>query len=64
MSERPTQTITEILIEIVYNLRGCLDNIKGDTQQAELQQLKFHATWDKDLFYWHFLIRWSGFTLQ
>ena len=35
----------------MYNLRGCLDNIKGDTQQDELQQLKYHGTWCKGILF-------------
>ena len=50
-AERPAQTITGIWMEIVHNLRGSLDNIKGNMQQAVLQLLEFHATWDKGIFY-------------
>ena len=39
---------TQILCII---LRVYLDNIKGNTQRAELQQLEFHAIWDKGIFY-------------
>ena len=42
-AEKPAQTVTGIWTEIVHNVRGSLDNIKGDTQQAELQQLMFHV---------------------
>ena len=45
------ETITKIWTKIVHNLRGSLDNIKGDMQQEELKRLKFHAIWDKDIFY-------------
>ena len=54
VTERHAQTITWIWAKIVYNLRGSLDNIKGNPQQAELQRLKFHAIWDKGIFYKRF----------
>ena len=41
--ERLAQTITGIWTEIVHNVRGSLDNIKGYTQRAKLQRLKIHA---------------------
>ena len=50
VSERPAQIIYGIWTEIVHNLRGSLDNIKGNTQQAELKRLEFHAIWDRDIF--------------
>ena len=36
--------------EIVHNLRGSLDNIKGNMQLTELQWLKFHAILDRKIF--------------
>ena len=51
VTERPAQIVTGIWTEIVHNLRGSLDTIKGNTQQAVLQLLEFHATWDKGIFY-------------
>ena len=35
MTERPAQIISGIWIEIVHNLRGILDSIKGNTHQEE-----------------------------
>ena len=35
----------------MHNLKGSLDNIKGNTQRTELQTLEFYAIWDKGLFY-------------
>ena len=55
MTERPAQIICEIWTEIVHNLRGCLDNIKSNMQQAELKRLEFHAIWDEGIFY-----RWNS----
>ena len=49
--ERPTQIISGIWIEIVHNLRGLLDSIKGNTHQADLKRLEFHAIWDIGIFY-------------
>ena len=43
VTERPTQIISGIWIEIVHNLRGLLDSIKGNTHQVELKRLEFHA---------------------
>ena len=40
-----------IWTKIVHNLRGSLDNIKGNMQQAELKLLDFNAIWDKGIFY-------------
>ena len=40
-----------IWIEIVHNLRGFLDSIKGNTHQAELKRLEFRAIWDIGIFY-------------
>ena len=37
--ERPTQIIIGNWTKIVHNLRGCLDNIKGNMQQIKLQIL-------------------------
>ena len=49
--ERPTQVIFGIWIEIVHNLKGSLDNIKGNMQAAELKLLEFHAIWDKEIYF-------------
>ena len=43
--ERPAQIISGIWIEIVHNLKGLLDSIKGNTHQAELKHVEFHAIW-------------------
>ena len=43
VTERPAQIISGIWIEVVHNLIGLLDNIKGNTHQAELNLLEFHA---------------------
>ena len=51
MIARPAQIISENWIEIVHNLKDFLDSIKGNTQQAELKQLEFHAIWDINRFY-------------
>ena len=45
------QIISEIWIEIVHNLKGLLDSIKGNKHQAELKHLEFHAIWDIGIFY-------------
>ena len=45
--------ISGIWTKIVHNLRGLLDSIKGNTQQAELKGLEFHAIWDIGIFYRH-----------
>ena len=45
--ERSTHTIVGIWTKIVITLRTSLGNIKGDTQHAKLQLLKFHAKRDK-----------------
>ena len=37
VTERPAQIIYGIWTEIVHNLRGLLDSIKGNMQQAELK---------------------------
>ena len=39
------QIIFGIWIEIVHNLKGLLDTIKGNTHQAELKHVEFHAIW-------------------
>ena len=58
MIERPTQTFNiGIYIEIVLNLRGSLYNINGQTQEAELECLRFHSRWDKDIFYKQFFVK-------
>ena len=49
--ERHAQIIYGIWTEIVHNLRGLLDSIKGNTQQAELKRLEFHVIWDIGIFY-------------
>ena len=41
MVERPAQIISKIWIDIVHNLRGILDGIKGNTHQAELRLWSF-----------------------
>ena len=46
VTERPAQINSGIWIEIVHNLRGLLDSIKGNTHQAELKRLEFHAIRD------------------
>ena len=52
VTERPAQVIYYgIWTEIVHNLRGSLDNVKGNTQHAKLKRLEFHATWAQDIFY-------------
>ena len=35
----------------MHNLKGSLDNIKGNTQLEELQRSKFHGIWDTGIFY-------------
>ena len=50
--------------KIVHNLRGSLDNIKGNTQWAKLQRLEFHAIWTKEYFMGGFLPIWSSSTLH
>ena len=47
---RHAHIISRIWIEIVHNLGGFLDNIKGNTQHAELQWFEFHAIWSKGKF--------------
>ena len=37
VNERPTQIIYGIWTDIVHNLRGLLDSIKGNTQPTELK---------------------------
>ena len=39
VKEKSTQTITRIWIEIVHNLRGSLDNMNNNTQQAKLYMI-------------------------
>ena len=51
VTERPAQIILAIWIEIVHNLRGILDSRKGNTHQAELRHVEFHAIWDIRIFY-------------
>ena len=50
-TERLAQIIFGIWIEIVHNLKGSLDNMKGNMQHAKLKRLEFHAIWDKGIFY-------------
>ena len=38
-------------MNMVHNLWGSLDNIKGNTQQSEFPRLEFHAIWDKGTLY-------------
>ena len=40
-----------------------VDNIKCNTQQAELKQLEFHATWDRGIFYRQILDKVEWFYL-
>ena len=42
--------ISVIWTETVHNLKGSLDNIKGNTHQVELKQLEFHAFSEKGVF--------------
>ena len=51
MWQRPAQIISRIWTKIVYNLKGSLDNIKCNIQQAELERLEFQAIWNKGIFY-------------
>ena len=51
MTERPAQINLGIWIEIVHNLRCMLDSRKGNTHQAELKRLEFHAILDIGIFY-------------
>ena len=51
MTERLAQIILRIWIEIVHNLKGFLDSLKGNTHQAELKRLGFHVIWDIGIFY-------------
>ena len=51
VTERPVQIISRIWTEIVHNLRGLLDSIKGNKHQVELKRLEFHAIWDIRIFY-------------
>ena len=51
VTERPAQINSGIWIEIVHNLRGLLDSIKGNTHQPELKRLEFHAIWDIGILY-------------
>ena len=51
VTERPSQIILGIWIEIVHNLRGLLDNIKGNTHLTELKRLEFHAILEISIFY-------------
>ena len=38
----------------MHNPRGSLDDIKGNTQQVDLQRLEFRAMQDKNIFYRRF----------
>ena len=60
----PIQTITRISTKIVHNLRGSLDNIKGNTQRAKLQCLEFHAILDKYIFYTQFFDKVEWFIVH
>ena len=51
MAERPAQINFGIWTKIMDNLKGSLDNIQGNTQQAELKRLEFHVIRDKGVFY-------------
>ena len=51
VTKRHAQINYEIWTKIVHNLKGSLDNIKGNMQHAELKRLEFHAIWDKGIFY-------------
>ena len=50
----------------MHNLRGSLDNMKGDIQLEKLQRLELHAIWDKSIFYrWLFdKVQWFYSTLK
>ena len=49
---------------IVHNIRGSLDNIKGNTQRKVLQRLEFHPYGTKEYFIGSFFTRWSSCTLH
>ena len=49
--ERPAQIISGIRIEIVHNLKGLLDSIKGKMHQAKLKCLECHAICNTGIFY-------------
>ena len=51
VTERLAHIIYGICTKIVHNLKGSLDNIKRNMQQAEHKRLEFHAAWDKCIFY-------------
>ena len=51
VTKRPAQINSGIWIEIVHNLRGILDSIKGNRHLAELRRVEFHAIWDIGIFY-------------
>ena len=53
--KRPAQIISGIWIEIVHNLRGLLDSIKGNMHQVELKRVEFHTIWDIGMFYRRFV---------
>ena len=48
------EMIYGIWTESVHNLRGLLDSVKDNTQQAELNWLEFHANWAIDMLYTDF----------
>ena len=45
----------------MHNLRGTLDNIRADTQWAELQHLKFPTIRDKGTVYMRFVDKLEWF---
>ena len=55
------QIIFGIWIEIVHNLKGLLDSIKGNMHQAELKRLEFHAIWNIGIFYRRFFYKVEWF---
>ena len=51
VTERSSQLISGIWIEVVHTLIGLLDSIKGNAHQAKIKHLEFHAIWDIGIFY-------------
>ena len=62
--ERPAQIIFGIWTEIVHNLKGSLDNIKGNMQQQSSKDWIFMPYGTEAYFIDGFLIRWNGSTLH
>ena len=46
----------------MHNLGGLLDGIKGNTHQAELKCLEFHAIWDIGIVYIRLFYKVEWFT--